>query len=110
VTPLFLLMLANGEPADPAVFVDDGIEREVGDGFAARDGSRWRIVSVEAPSAELAAEEFVATYEGGSPAMLSIPTAGGYPSYHRRDCLRGFDVERFPPAGQSRLSACDGPR
>ena len=40
VTPLFLLMLPNGEPADPTVFVD---EREVGDRFAAHDGSRPRI-------------------------------------------------------------------
>jgi hypothetical protein len=33
-----MLALGSGDPADPAAFVGDGIERKVGDRFAARDG------------------------------------------------------------------------
>jgi hypothetical protein len=62
VTPLFLLILANGEPADPAVFVGDGVERSIGERFVGRDGSRWRIVSVDVVSAQLAAEGFEAAW------------------------------------------------
>jgi hypothetical protein len=40
VTGDFLLLQAKtGLPADPAVFVGDGIERDAGDAFTARDGS-----------------------------------------------------------------------
>jgi hypothetical protein len=57
VTGDFLLLQAKtGQPADPAVFVGDGIEREPGDAFTARDGSRWRIVSVDVVPPQLAAE------------------------------------------------------
>ena len=62
MTPLFLLTLANGEPAVPTVFVGDGVPREVRDRFAGADGSRWRIVAVDALSAQLAAEGFEATW------------------------------------------------
>jgi hypothetical protein len=62
VTPLFLLTLANGEPADRTVFVDDGVERDVGDRFVAREGSRWRITSVDSPSAQLETEGFDAVW------------------------------------------------
>jgi hypothetical protein len=54
VTPLFLMTLENGEPADPTVFVGDGVEREVGDGFEARVGSRWRIVAIDEVPPQLA--------------------------------------------------------
>jgi hypothetical protein len=53
----FLLQLENGEPADPAVFVDADLRSwMLGDSFVARDGSRWRIASVDAVPAQLAAE------------------------------------------------------
>jgi hypothetical protein len=48
-TYTFLLTLANGEPADPAVFVSDRASYERGESFVARDGSRSRIVSKDAP-------------------------------------------------------------
>jgi hypothetical protein len=62
VTPLFLLTVANGEPADPSVFVGDGVQREVGDRLTGRDGSRWRIVAVYNVSPQLAADGFEARW------------------------------------------------
>jgi hypothetical protein len=53
-TPLFLLQLADGEPADPAVFVG-GVGRDEDDRFATSDGSQWRILRVGAATAQLAA-------------------------------------------------------
>jgi len=44
----YLLVLANGEPADPAAFVTANPQWNPGDRFAAGDGSRWRIVAIEA--------------------------------------------------------------
>ena len=44
------------------MFVGDGVPREVRDRFAGADGSRWRIVAVDALSAQLAAEGFEATW------------------------------------------------
>jgi hypothetical protein len=59
----YLLQRENGEPADPAVFVDDDRRSwMLGDSFVARDGSRWRIVSVDAVPAQLAAEGFSAAW------------------------------------------------
>jgi hypothetical protein len=62
VTPLYLLMLTNGDPADPAVLVGDGVDRDVGDRFANRAGGRWRIVSVSQPSPQLTAEDFAGVW------------------------------------------------
>ena len=42
-----LLILANGEPADPAAFVTANPQWEPSDRFTAGDGSRWRIVAIE---------------------------------------------------------------
>ena len=42
----YLLLLENGEPADPAVFVTASPQWEEGDPFQAGDGSRWRIVRI----------------------------------------------------------------
>jgi len=39
----YLLVLGNGEPADPAAFVTANPQRRAGDPFSAGDGSRWRI-------------------------------------------------------------------
>jgi hypothetical protein len=48
----YLLKLENGEPADPRpMFISDRASWEAGHGFAARDGSCWRIVAVDAVSA-----------------------------------------------------------
>ena len=59
----YLLQLANGDPADPAVFVDDDDRTwAVDDGFTARDGSRWRIVAIDAAPPQLADEGFEATW------------------------------------------------
>jgi hypothetical protein len=58
----FLLKLENGEPADPTVFVSDGVERDVGDRFTARDGSQWRIVAVDTAPPLLAEEGFEAVW------------------------------------------------
>ena len=59
----YLLQLANGDPADPAVYVEaEGRQWAPGDSFTARDGSRWRIVAIDAVSPELAAEGFEATW------------------------------------------------
>jgi hypothetical protein len=57
-----LLYLRNGDPADPAVFLGDGIARNVDDCFTARDGSRWRIVAIDAPPPRLAEEGFEAAW------------------------------------------------
>jgi hypothetical protein len=63
VVQSYLLQLETGDPADPAVFVDDEDRSWVpGDSFYARDGSPWRIVAIDAVSAELAAEGFEATW------------------------------------------------
>jgi hypothetical protein len=59
----YLLQLENGQPADQAVFVDDqDAAWAVDDWFTARDGSRWRIVSIEAAPPQLADEGFEATW------------------------------------------------
>jgi len=42
----YLLVLANGEPANPAAFVTANPQWHPGDPFAAGDGSRWRIVAI----------------------------------------------------------------
>ena len=51
----YLLVLANGEPANPAAFVTANPQWSAGDHFAAGDGSRWRIVAIE-PNLSDAAE------------------------------------------------------
>ncbi len=51
----YLLVLANGEPADPAAFVTANPQWNLGDPFTAGDGSRWRIVAIE-PNLSDAAE------------------------------------------------------
>ncbi len=43
----YLLVLGNGEPADPAAFVTANPQWNLGDPFTAGDGSRWRIVAIE---------------------------------------------------------------
>jgi hypothetical protein len=57
-----LLKLVNGEPADPAVFVTERESWQPGDSFAARDGSQWRIVSVDTAPPLLAEEGFDARW------------------------------------------------
>jgi hypothetical protein len=44
------------------VFLGDGIARNVDDCFTARDGSRWRIVAIDAPPPRLAEEGFEAAW------------------------------------------------
>ena len=59
----YLLQLETGEEADPAVYVDDqDTAWEIGDRFAARDGSRWRIVAIDPAPPQLAGEGFEATW------------------------------------------------
>jgi len=40
----YLLVLANGEPADPAAFVTANPQWNLGDRFTASDGGRWEDV------------------------------------------------------------------
>jgi hypothetical protein len=48
---------------DPTVFVDDDDRAwAAGDSFTARDGSRWRIVSIDAAPPQLADEGFDSTW------------------------------------------------
>jgi hypothetical protein len=59
----YLLLLGNGDPADPAVYVEEDARPWASDdSFTARDGSRWRIVSIDAPPPQLADEGFEATW------------------------------------------------
>jgi hypothetical protein len=58
----YLLKLKNGETANPSVLVSDRASWQPGDSFAARDGSQWRIVSVDAAPPLLAEEGFEATW------------------------------------------------
>ncbi len=51
----YLLVLGNGEPADPAAFATASLEWQAGDSFTGSDGSRWRIVAIE-PNLSDAAE------------------------------------------------------
>ncbi len=44
----YLLVDRDGEPRDPGSFVTATPQWNDGDSFAARDGSRWRIVSTRA--------------------------------------------------------------
>jgi hypothetical protein len=48
----YVLMLADGELADPPVFATTHTWR-VGDSFQARDRSRWRIIAMSAPTADM---------------------------------------------------------
>jgi hypothetical protein len=57
-----VLLLENGEPADPTVFVTDRASWQPGDNFVARDGSQWRIVSVDAAPPLLAEQGFEAIW------------------------------------------------
>ncbi len=43
----YLLVLASGEPADPAVFVTANPQWNTGDRCTGRDGSKWRIAAIE---------------------------------------------------------------
>ena len=62
MTYSFLLLLENGEPGDPTVFVTDRTTWSVDEKFAARDVSQWRIVSFDAAPPLLAAEGFEAIW------------------------------------------------
>jgi hypothetical protein len=48
----YVLLLANGELADPPVFATSQVW-QVGDSFQARDRSHWRIVAMSAPSPDM---------------------------------------------------------
>jgi hypothetical protein len=50
----FLLLLENGDAADPAVFLSPGARWQIGDAIVAQDGSRWRIIDRQDPPTELA--------------------------------------------------------
>jgi len=43
----FALLFADGEPADPAVFVTAAPDWQEGDVFLARGGRRFRILAIE---------------------------------------------------------------
>jgi hypothetical protein len=58
----YLLKLESGESADPTVFVTDRESWQPGDPFTARDGGRWRIVSVDTAPPLLADEGFEAVW------------------------------------------------
>lgn len=44
----FLLVLEDGEPAEPAAFVTNSANWKVGDVFEASTGQRFRIVAIDA--------------------------------------------------------------
>jgi hypothetical protein len=52
----YVLLLANGELADPPVFATSHVW-QVGDSFQARDRSHWRIVAMSAPSPDMILED-----------------------------------------------------
>jgi hypothetical protein len=55
----FLLMLEDGEPCDPAVFVGHTADWQVGDTFLTAEGRQFRILATEtAVHVELVEHEF----------------------------------------------------
>jgi hypothetical protein len=60
--PRYLLVLANGEPANPAVyFSHEPVRTVIGQRFTASDGSQWRIADIAPPPASVS-NEFLAVW------------------------------------------------